>query len=96
MKRSPAAQALIDCLKRIEAERNALKEALQKIRNQPNCRHEIEAQLGEEIWDVIEFEIPKKSKPKEKMLDQSKRIKELEDMLSSREEDKRGSRALAS
>lgn len=53
VKRSPAAQALIDCLKRVEAERNELKEALQKIRNQPNCRYEIEAQFGTDIWQVL-------------------------------------------
>lgn len=53
MERSTAAQALIDCAKRIESERNALKEALEKIRAQPNCRHEVEAQLGEEVWDAL-------------------------------------------
>ncbi|WP_168709673.1 hypothetical protein [Rhodanobacter lindaniclasticus] len=53
MERSPAAQALIDCAKRLEAERNAMKAALEKIRAQPNCRHEVEAQLGEEIWDAL-------------------------------------------
>ena len=53
MERSPAAQALIYYAKRIEAERNALKAALQKIHDQPNCRYEVEAQLGEEVWDAL-------------------------------------------
>ena len=53
MERCPAAQALIECDKRIEAERNALKAALQKIHAQPNCRYEVESQLGEEIWDAL-------------------------------------------
>lgn len=53
MERSPAEQALIDFAKRIEAERNALKDALQKIHDQPNCRYEVEAQLGKEVWDAL-------------------------------------------
>lgn len=53
MERSQAAQALIDCAKRIETERDRLKTALQMIHDQPNCRHEVEAQLGEEMWDVL-------------------------------------------
>ena len=51
--RWPAAQALIDYAKRIEAERDELKASLQKIRDQPNCRYEVEAQLGEEVWDAL-------------------------------------------
>lgn len=47
VERSPAAQALIDYAIRIETQRNALKAALQMIHDQPNCRHEVEAQLKE-------------------------------------------------
>ena len=51
--RSPAAQALIDCAKMIEAKHNSIKEALQKIHDHPNCRYEVEAQFGKEIWDSL-------------------------------------------
>ncbi|MDA8128724.1 MAG: hypothetical protein M0Z73_08535 [Betaproteobacteria bacterium] len=53
MERGQAAQALIDCAKQIEAQRDALKEALKKIHDHPNCRHEVESQLGEEVWDPL-------------------------------------------
>lgn len=33
-------------------------EALAKIRAQPNCRHEVEAQLGAEMWDALSAEQP--------------------------------------
>lgn len=55
VERSPAAQALIDYAIRIETQHNALKAALQMIHDQPNCRHEVEAQLGEKIWDAIKY-----------------------------------------
>lgn len=32
----------------------ALRAALQQIHDQPNCRHEVEAQLGNEIWQALE------------------------------------------
>lgn len=53
MECSLAGQLLIDYVRRIEAKRNALKEALQKIHDNPNCRHEVEAQLGSEMWDGL-------------------------------------------
>jgi hypothetical protein len=34
--------------------RDAAMGALRKIREQRNCRHEVEMQLGEEIWDALE------------------------------------------
>ncbi len=51
--RGPAAQALIDFARKADMERNALKVALQKIHDQPNCRFEVEAQLGGDIWDLL-------------------------------------------
>ena len=30
-----------------------LVQALKDIHGHPNCRHEVEAQLGQETWDVI-------------------------------------------
>lgn len=40
-------------VKALMAENSKLRIALQRIYKQPNCRHEVEAQLGEDIWKAI-------------------------------------------
>jgi len=44
-----AVKAIRDLANQVEA----LREALEQIKNNPNCRHEVEAQLGEEIWKPL-------------------------------------------
>lgn len=51
----------LDCIQARERKawqgRKAI-EALAKIRAQPNCRHEVEAQLGEDMWAALSAEHP--------------------------------------
>lgn len=47
------AYLVMDALK-YRRQRDELLEALKSIKDQPNCRHEVEAQLGADTWKIID------------------------------------------
>ena len=61
-------------------ERNTLKEVLQKIYDQPNCRYEVEAQLGEDVWNAVHYE---HSESKEYILKLERENKEKDIIIQS-------------
>ena len=48
------AESAVDAMRDLANQVEALQSALAKIKINPNCRHEVEAQLGEEIWKPLE------------------------------------------